>query len=85
MTRMNKGVRIAAAATTLVLNGAVLARAEDKPGGDEVTCYDINECTSQGSCARASNSRTGKNECKGEGFLGLSKLECEQKGGKVIN
>jgi uncharacterized membrane protein len=81
---MNKGVLIAAAAATLLLNGAVQARAEEKAGGDKVKCYGINECKGRGSCASSSKSFSGKNECKGERLLNMNKVECEQKGGKVI-
>jgi uncharacterized membrane protein len=82
---MSKGVLIAATAATLFLDGAVQARAAEKAGGDKVKCYGINECKGRGSCASVSNSCAGKNECKGKGFLNMSKVECEQKGGKVVN
>ena len=45
---MNKSILIASAAATLFLSGAVVARAEQKAGADEVRCAGINACKGQG-------------------------------------
>jgi uncharacterized membrane protein len=80
-----KGVLIASAAASLILAGAVLARAdEQKSGGDMVHCAGVNACKGQGSCAGAGNSCAGQNACKGKGVVDLSKDECAKKGGKVV-
>ena len=80
-----KGVLVASAAASLILGGAVLARAaEQKTGGDMVHCAGINACKGQGECSGAGHGCAGKNACKGQGWVELSKAECAQKGGKVV-
>jgi len=82
--RATKGILIASAAATLVLGGTVLARADQKTGGDMVHCAGVNSCKGQGECAGAGHGCAGKNGCKGQGWVELSKAECAQKGGKVV-
>src|SRR5438552_2664344 len=82
--RVNKGMVIASAAASLILAGALGARADQKKaGGDMVNCAGVNACKGQGSCASAENSCAGKNSCKGHGMLEMSAAECAKKGGKV--
>jgi hypothetical protein len=82
--RVNKGMVIASAAASLILAGALGARADaKKAGGDMVNCAGVNACKGQGSCATADNSCAGKNACKGKGVLEMSAAECAKKGGKV--
>ena len=81
--RATKGILIASAAATLVLGGAVLARADQKTGGDMVHCAGVNSCKGQGECAGAGHSCAGMNRCKGQGWVELSKEDCAKKGGKV--
>ena len=81
--RATKGILIASAAATLVLGGAVLARADQKTGGDMVHCAGVNSCKGQGECAGAGHSCAGMNSCKGQGWVELSKEDCAKKGGKV--
>jgi uncharacterized membrane protein len=83
MTTKTKGAFIAGAAAALFLSGAVTARAEDKAGGDQVSCAGINSCKGQGSCAGAGHSCAGKNACKGQGNTKTSAADCKAKGGKV--
>ena len=80
-----KGMLIASAAATLILSGAVVARADshEKTGGN-VSCTGVNACKGQGSCSGAGNSCAGQNSCKGKGVLEMSKDECLKKGGKVV-
>ena len=78
------GVLIASAAASLILSGAVVARAADQQTGEKVHCSGINACKGQGSCAGAGNSCAGKNACKGKGLVDTSKEECMKKGGKVV-
>ena len=79
-----RGVLIESAAASLILGGAVLARADQKSGGDMIHCAGVNACKGQGSCAGAGNSCAGQNSCKGKGVVDLSKDECAKKGGKVV-
>jgi len=81
--RATKGILIASAAATLVLGGAVLARADQKTGGDMVHCAGVNACKGQGECAGGGHSCAGMNGCKGQGWVELSKEDCAKKGGKV--
>ena len=84
---MNKvtGFLIASAAASLVLTGAVIARAEDaaKTGGD-VYCSGINSCKGTGACAGAGHSCGGQNACKGQGIVKTTPKECKEKGGKEV-
>ncbi len=82
--RATKGVLIASAAASLILGGAVLARADQKSGGDTVHCAGVNACKGQAECAGAGHSCAGKNACKGQGWVETSKDDCAKKGGKVV-
>jgi uncharacterized membrane protein len=82
--RRTAGVLIASAAASLILSGAVVARAAGEKTGDTVRCAGINACKGQGSCAGAGNSCAGQNACKGKGNVDTSKDECMKKGGKVV-
>src|SRR5437773_12506736 len=81
--RVNKGMLIASAAASLIMAGALTARAgQGKTGGDMVDCAGVNACQGEGSCATAENSCAGKNGCKGKGGVELAAADCAQKGGK---
>ena len=56
-----KGLMIASAAATLLLSGAVTARAADAAGGDQVICDGINACKGQG------HTKTTAADCKAKG------------------
>jgi uncharacterized membrane protein len=84
MNGKTKGMLIAGAAAALFLSGAVQARAEEKAGGDKVTCAGVNACKGQGTCAGGGNSCAGSNSCKGKGNLKMSSADCKAKGGKVV-
>jgi hypothetical protein len=83
MNGFNKGVLVASAAATLLLAGAVAARAADKAEG-KVHCAGINACKGQGACAGAGNACGGQNACKGQGITQTTEEECKAKGGKVV-
>lgn len=86
MNSFSKGIMVASAVASLVLSGAVVARAADKAGSEPVHCGGINACKGQGSCAGAENACKAQNECKGKGWAEASSAEeCTQKGGKVIS
>ena len=79
-----RAILIASAAASLIMAGALTARAgEGKTGGDMVNCAGVNACKGQGSCATAENSCAGKNGCKGKGVVEMSAADCAKKGGKV--
>ncbi|HZP43316.1 MAG TPA: hypothetical protein VFD84_17650 [Candidatus Binatia bacterium] len=82
--RTSRGLLIASAAASLVIGGAIVARADQKKGGDEVQCLGVNACKGQGSCAGAGNSCAGQNACKGKGIVHMSAEECAKKGGRVV-
>src|SRR5437899_159212 len=75
MTKPKRTVK-ASAAAALFLSGAVTARAEEKAGGDQVSCAGVNACKGQGSCAGAGNSCAGQNSCKGKGVVKTTAAEC---------
>ena len=77
-----RGLLIASAAVSLIIGGAVAARATDKASDDKVSCAGVNACKGQGGCATADHSCAGKNACKGKGVVEMSKEECMKKGGK---
>lgn len=82
--RVNKGMLIASAAATLIMAGALTARADEGKMGGDVHCAGVNACKGKGSCAGAGNSCAGKNGCKGKGVLEMSAAECTKQGGKVV-
>ena len=45
-------------------------------------CYGINACQGKGDCGGKSNSCAGKNSCKGKGWIKMSRIDCEEKGGE---
>jgi hypothetical protein len=57
------------------------------PGGavaaDQVTghCMGVNACKGHSSCSSAHNSCEGHNACKGQGFVELTRQQCDQVGG----
>src|SRR5437016_7385208 len=82
--RVNKGMLIASAAASLIMAGALTARADPgKTGGDMVNCAGVNACKGQGSCATAEDSCAGKDGGKGEGGGEMSAADRAKKGGKV--
>ena len=83
MKQTNRTLLVATAAATLLLTGAVVARASDAKGG-EVHCAGINSCKGTSECKTAKNECKGQNSCKGEGWVSAaSAKECKEKGGTV--
>lgn len=71
------GATIAAAAAALIITGAALApmsHAEEGKGH----CVGANACKGQGACKTAANDCKGQNACKGNGFLSLTKADCDK-------
>src|SRR5437870_12490964 len=83
--RVNKGILIASAAASLIMAGALTARADEgEKGGDMANCAGVNACKGQGSCAPAENSCAGQNGWKGKGVAERSAADCAKKGGKGV-
>lgn len=80
MNATTKASTIAAAAATLLLAGAGFAPSF---AADEVKghCVGANACKGQGGCKSASNACKGQNGCKGQGFVELTKAECDKMSG----
>lgn len=79
-----KGLLLATAAAALFI--ASPAWAEEHPTGTEakVHCGGVNACKGTSECKTASHGCKGQNSCAGQGWVALSKEECEAKGGKVV-
>lgn len=73
---VKSGAAMAAAAASLMLAGAAMAPAY---AGDEAKghCVGANACGGKGACGTAANACAGKNACKGQGFLAMTKAECD--------
>ena len=68
------GAAIATAAALLFSTvAAPAANAEDA----KIKCEGVNSCKGTSACAGAHNSCQGQNKCKGQGFLLLSKADCD--------
>lgn len=86
MNSANKstGKTLATAAASLLIAGAGLSfSAASMAEEAKVHCLGINNCKGMTACATTNNSCKGMNSCKGQGWLPISKEECEKKGGKV--
>lgn len=73
-----QGLALAAAAAAMFAGAPMAVMAEDAPG----KCVGANSCKGQSACATASNSCKGMNACKGQGFLQMTKTECDEAGGE---
>ena len=74
------GYTLASLAGTLFLAAPVLApaaEAEQALG----RCSGVNACKGHSSCKGPNNSCQGRNSCKGQGFVELTRQQCEQVGG----
>lgn len=58
------------------ISGAV---AEDA----KVHCMGVNSCKGNSACATANSSCKGQNACKGQGWMELTKADCDEQGGTV--
>src|SRR5882724_6351241 len=71
------GIVVATAAASLILAGAIAARAEqEKAGGELVHCAGVNECKGKGICAGPESECAGVNTCKGKGICAGPEREC---------
>jgi hypothetical protein len=65
---------MAAAAALLFTTVATTANAADEA---KVKCEGVNSCKGTSACSTATNACQGQNKCKGEGYLLLSKADCD--------
>lgn len=68
-----------AAATVFLAAPAAMAGSTDKAVGH---CVGANACKGHSSCKTANNACKGQNSCKGQGFVELTKEQCDQVGGR---
>jgi hypothetical protein len=69
---------VAALAATLFLSAPLAAAPAEKVTGH---CVGANACKGQSSCKSAHNTCKGQNACKGQGFVELTKEQCDQVSG----
>jgi hypothetical protein len=75
------GAAIATAAALLfgtLTVGTASAAAEGK-----VQCEGVNSCKGQSACKTAQSACKGQNACKGEGFVEMTKKECDETKAKM--
>jgi hypothetical protein len=70
--------RLAALAAALYFAAPAGVVAADQAKGH---CAGVNACKGHSSCRGAHNSCEGRNACKGQGFVELTKEQCDQVGG----
>jgi len=75
------GAVLAAAALAMAIGGLAPAPAHAEEA--KVHCVGVNSCKGTSECKTASSSCKGLNACKGQGFLSMTKAECDAAGGKV--
>ena len=76
MRLKNSGVAVATAAAMLFGTAFVSTALAD--GTDAKThCSGVNACKGQSACKSANNACKGQNSCKGQGFMEMTKAECD--------
>ncbi|MGH8479539.1 MAG: BufA2 family periplasmic bufferin-type metallophore [Gammaproteobacteria bacterium] len=79
-----KGLMLATAAAALFASGVSLAEQHQAAGTEaKVHCSGVNACKGKSECKTATDSCAGKNSCAGQGWVSMTKADCEAKGGKV--
>lgn len=73
------GVALAAAAAAMFAVAPMSANAAGNKAGK---CHGGNSCKGTSGCATATTSCAGQNSCKGQGWIKLTKSECDEKGGE---
>ena len=70
------GAALAATAAALLMSGTIAvstAQAADAKGH----CVGANACGGKSACKTAKNECGGKNKCKGQGFVEMTKADCD--------
>lgn len=80
-----KGILLATAAAALFVSHPILAEDVHPAAEGKVKCSGVNACKGTSECNSKTdlNACKGKNACSGQGWVSLTKEECETKGGKV--
>jgi hypothetical protein len=68
------GLALATAAAMVFTTAPLTAGAADEA---KVKCEGVNSCKGTSACAGANNSCAGKNSCKGQGYLEMTKADCD--------
>ncbi|MBX7230960.1 MAG: hypothetical protein K1X29_02640 [Bdellovibrionales bacterium] len=85
---MNKTAILTAALTGLMMAGCASgtkATTDTSGAMAQGECHGVNSCKGTGECGGAGHSCAGKNSCKGQGWVKLSKKDCDTKGGTFKN
>jgi hypothetical protein len=76
MRLKNSGVAVATAAAML-FGTAFVSTALAEGTDAKVHCSGVNACKGQSACKSANNACKGQNSCKGQGFMEMTKAECD--------
>jgi hypothetical protein len=76
MRLKNSGVAVATAAAMLFGTGFVSTALADATDA-KMHCSGVNACKGQSACKSANNACKGQNSCKGQGFMEMTKAECD--------
>lgn len=81
-----KGILLATAAAALFVSNPLIAEDVHPAAEGKVKCSGVNACkgTSECNTKAALNACKGKNACSGQGWVSMTKEDCETKGGKVV-
>lgn len=81
-----KSLLFATAAAALFTSGQLLAAEEAATTATEakIHCGGVNACKGTSECKSATNACKGQNKCAGQGWLSMTKDECDAKGGKAL-
>jgi hypothetical protein len=69
--------RAAIAAAAALLFGSGIVSTAMAADGATVQCKGVNACKGQSACKGAHNACKGQNSCKGQGFVEMSKKDCD--------
>lgn len=85
MTSKNTtGFLLAATAAALFSTANIAYAADASSATDQVKCSGVNACKGMSECATAASSCKGHNSCKGQGWLNMTKSDCDAKSGTVM-
>ena len=81
-----KGILLATAAAALFVSNPLIAEDVHPAAEGKVKCSGVNACkgTSECNTKAAVDACKGKNACSGQGWVSMTKEDCETKGGKVV-
>jgi hypothetical protein len=74
---VSQAVLASAVAGLFLAGGASSALADSHESEAKVKCEGVNECKGHGACKTAKNACAGKNGCDGQGYLMMTKAECD--------